>query len=133
MKTLRSFFILTATLCCLYACKKDANTSSNPLAGKWNIVSVSTDGKKYTGQPGDYFDFTASGALDIKQGASVGAVHYSIAEDTVLTLNFPANADALPEWGNITTLTAHSLQIDGLYPVSPGGQITVGNSIILSR
>jgi hypothetical protein len=132
MKTIRAFLILTGLLFCLYACKKDSNTNPGSIIGKWNVVSIETSGVSHAGQPGDYYQFTANGALYIKGGNSTATLNYTIADSTI-TLTFPSIPDALAEWGRITTFTAHSLVINGPYPVSPGGPITEGSSISLSR
>jgi hypothetical protein len=136
MKTRSAFLILTALLFCLYACKKDGKTNPGSIVGKWNIVSLSTYGVNYTGQPGDYYDFTADGTLHTKEGTGLSTYNYTFTKmpgDSTITMTIPGNTEALPLWGRITTFTAHSLIINGPYPVSPGGSITVGNSIILSR
>jgi hypothetical protein len=133
MKTLKAFLILSSLLFSLYACKKQSKTTPDPVAGKWNIVRVLTNGVNYTGQPGDYFDFTANGILDTKKGTSLGTLNYTTDTDSSITITFPGNTGALAERGRITTSTAHSLVIDGFYPVSPGGPNTQGNSITLSR
>jgi len=133
MKPLRAFLILTGLLFCLYACKKDSNANPAPIVGKWNVVSIETRGVSHAGQPGDYYEFTANGALYIKGGTATATLNYTMSADSTITLTFPSNPDALAEWGRITTFTAHSLVINGPYPVSPGGPITEGSAISLSR
>ena len=138
MKNLKAFLILTGLLFCLYACKKNSNTNPGSIVGKWNIVSVaSIEGDDepvttYTGQPGDYYEFTANGALYTKEGTAISTCNYTMA-DSSITLTFPGNPDAIAEWGRVTTFTAHSLVINGPYPVSPGGAITAGSLVTLSR
>jgi hypothetical protein len=132
MKTVKAFLILTSLLFCLYACKKDNNPGS--VVGKWNIVSVETGGVSHAGQPGDYYEFNANGTLDIKGGTIINILNYTMsAADSTIDLTFPGNPQALPEFGRITTFNAHSLVINGPYPITPGGNIDAGNSISLSR
>jgi len=133
MKLQKAFLFLTSLMFCLSACKKDSNVVAGPVVGKWNIVSVSNPAVNYTGQPGDYYYFKSDGTLYIKEGNSIGSFTYTMAVDSTIIINFPADLQELSEWGRIKTLTAHSLAIDGLYPVSPGGAITIGSSINLSR
>lgn len=136
MKTLKAIVILTSLLICLYACKKDSNPTPGAVAGRWNIVSVSTPQVSYTGKPGDYYEFAPNGTLTIKEGTALATLNYTVNYmygDSTINLTFPGDPQALPEWGRITTFTSHSLVIDGPYPAGPGGNITVGNSISLSR
>jgi hypothetical protein len=133
MKTVSTFLILTALLFCLYACKKDANTNPASIVGKWNIVNVSTRSVNYTGQPGDYYDFTANGTLYTKKETSLDTFSYTMRGDTAIVMNYAGNTNALPLWGGITTFTAHSLIFSGPYPISPGDINEFGSSINLSR
>ena len=132
MKTQKAFLTLTSLLFCLYACKKD-NTNPDSIVGKWNIASVATGGVSHAGQPGDYYEFKANGTLDIKGGTIIYILNYTTFADSTIDLTFRGNPEALPEFGHITTFTAHSLVINGPYPITPGGTIDVGNSISLSR
>jgi hypothetical protein len=132
MKTQRTFLILSSLLFCLYTCKKDT-TNPGSIVGKWNVVSITNYGVSHAGQPGDYYEFTSNGTLDIKGGSLITLLTYTTYPDSTIDLTFQGDPQALSEWGRITTFTAHSLVIDGPYPISPGGANTVGNSISLSR
>jgi len=135
MKTLKAFSILTCLLFGLYACKKTDNTTpaSGSVVGRWNLVTFEIGGENVAVQPGDYYLFTSDGSLVIKQGGSIGTWGYAITPDSLITMTPPVSSQALSEFGHITTLTAHSLVINGPYPISPGGPIDIGSSIVLSR
>ncbi len=127
------YLLIIGLLFCLYACKKDNNTNPGSIVGKWNIVNVATRGVNYTGQPGDFYSFTADGILHIKEGTGLSTYNYTTPGDSSITLTISGNADALPEFGRIITFTAHSLIISGPYPITPGGLNTAASSISLSR
>ena len=133
MKHLKAFLFFFSLMFYLPACKKDGNLTTGPVVGKWNIVNISNPTLNYSGQPGDYYEFASDGTLQTKEGNSMGTFTYSMAADSTIIINLPANLNALSEWGRIKTLTTHTLKIDGLYPVGPGGAITTGSSISLSR
>jgi len=133
MRKLKAFLTLTVMIFCMYACKKAGSTAPGSVVGKWNIVNVTTRGQSYMGQPGDYFNFTADGNLYTKEGAKLDTFTYTMRADSAIVMTPPAYTNALSEFGSITTFTANSLQINGPYPITPGGLITGGSSIVLSR
>jgi hypothetical protein len=134
MKTKKAVLILTGLLFCLDACKKVDNiTDPGSIVGRWNVVNIETSSVNHAGQPGDYFLFTSDGALTTKEGAILDTWSYIMTTDSTITIIPPASSYALSEFGRITTFTAHSLVINGPYPITPGGPIDEGSSISLSR
>jgi hypothetical protein len=135
MKTLKAFLILTILLFGFYACKKTDNTNpgTGSVVGRWNVVNVETGGVNHAGQAGDYFEFTANGALYTKEGKALDTFTYAMRADTAIVMTPPPITQGLSLFGSITTFTAHSLIINGPYPISPGGPIDIESSIVLSR
>jgi hypothetical protein len=138
MKTVKVFLILTGLLFCLYACKKDGNTPGS-IAGRWNIVSdssytgvgINNHEVTYIGQYGDYYEFTTNGILYTKEGAALDTLRYTLAGDSLITIQSLAITNGIPQPGRIRTFTAHSLVIYGPYLLTPGG--IFGSTVSLSR
>ena len=138
MKTLKTFFILTVLLFCLYACKKDGNAPGS-IVGRWNIASDSSyvgvglnnHEVTYNGQPGDYYELAANGILYTKEGAVLDTLEYTLHADTSITIQTLGNTNGIPQPGRITAFTAHTLVIYGPYLLTPGG--IFGRTLTLSR
>ena len=97
MKTFILFAFIIITITGLFSCKK--NSISNPLTitdslvGNWNIINDSSylegtpifagSSSNYIGAPGDYFKFTQSRNLYIKEGAALDTATYSLISDTL--------------------------------------------------
>ena len=139
MCRLKALLLLIGLLFCLFSCKKDTITDPNSVVGRWIIVSITTDtgvgfnnhSETYTGQQGDYYEFTANGILYTKKGSVTNTLNYTIVADTSITIKDPSLTNDTPLPGRISTLTAHNLVIYGPYLLTPGG--IFGSTLNLSR
>jgi hypothetical protein len=120
----------------LYACNKTDNPNPNAIIGRWTLVNADFSGVNYAGQPGNYYLFLSNGNVIIKGPKSTGGTAfetwgYTVTTDSIITMTPPASDHAIPEFGYIKTLTAHSLVINGFYPTGFG--LDFGSSMVLSR
>jgi hypothetical protein len=132
MKAKSTILILTTLLFGLYACKKSNDTNPGSVVGKWNVVNIETGGVNHPGQAGDYFLFGSDGSIEIKGSTALESFSYAVTDSTI-TFTPPAGEQVLSEFGRVKTFNAHSLVIDGPYPITLLGPIDIGNSIVLSR
>ena len=90
-----SFF---AIVLCFAACTKSAkssNENNKEEPGYWNLVSDSTfegvgagnHAVNYTGQAGDYFNFTTEGYVDTKEGDVMDTLTYKIVSATGIIIS----------------------------------------------
>jgi hypothetical protein len=125
--------ILTGLLFGLYACKKSDNIADpGSIVGKWNVVNIEDEGVNHVGKAGDYFLFGSDGSLTIKGSTALQSFSYVVA-DSAITFTPPPGEEVLSEFSRIKTFSAHSLVLDGPYPITPGGPNDVGSEIVLSR
>jgi hypothetical protein len=115
-----AFTILTGV-----GCKKDTVLNSSVVAstdtsvsiiGKWNIITDSTFIYNqfgpttiyvYTGVSTDYYDLRANDSIYIKEGNRLDTIKYWLPSGGPY---IPIASDIF--WGNITSLTSHSMTLD---------------------
>jgi hypothetical protein len=123
--------------------------SVSNLASRWALVNDTTTtsfwgiwggrapaGTNYTGQAGDYYNFTSYGKLYIHQNTSVDTQTYKLGHDTVWIRTAYIDGQTLRvdstynPWYIITSLTSHTCTLT-YFALSPE---TASNSVInLSR
>jgi hypothetical protein len=104
MKNLVLFISALLIITCLFSCKKTnegvgTSIKTNfkgvvPLQGEWAVMSDSlvtgvgaiVNGKKYTGENGDYYNFSADNKLYVKEAASLDTFTYKMLTDTTLSI-----------------------------------------------
>jgi hypothetical protein len=156
MKHLTGKFSFLAILLYLTACTKTAVPSKNGMAsltGKWNLVNDSTYGgvglsnrlTGYTGETGDYFNFSTNGNAYTKEGTVMDTLTYRMVSDTsIIISNFGLILNGIPDTSNIAVLTANSLTannrlapmvqmivIESPFFITPGGEFW--RKVTLSR
>jgi len=102
-------FLIVSVISCH---KTDGQT--NPLAAKWNIISdsltiISLSGSNYIGTANDYYNFTANGALYIKEESVAYTATYSMIANNQIDIAYDLPSD-VPDHRTyyITNLTAHT-------------------------
>lgn len=146
MKMLASF----AVLLYLTACSKTAGSSKTvtsldetltaAVSGQWNLVYDSTfegvgwanHAVDYTGEPGDYFNFSADGSnLYTKEGNVLDTLAYQLLSDSsVIITDFGTFVNGVPDTSTITGLTGSiesgkspdTIVIESPFFLTPGGE-----------
>jgi len=140
MKQILLLGLAIFTAFCFNACNKNSVSTNATILGKWNIINDSTfDGVgvgnhpvEYTGQQGDYFDFTTNGILYTKEGSVLDTLSYRLTSNTTIIISsFGLIGNGVAETSQITNLTDHSLTITAPVELTPGGEF--GRKVNLSR
>jgi hypothetical protein len=151
---MKSPFIYIALILILLSCTK--NTASGPnilhsipvttITGNWNLVYDSTysgvgtqnHAAVYTGQPGDYFNFSTDGHVYTKEGNTLDTLKYSLlSANTIIIDSFGLALNGVPETSNISyqTLTdpasMHLVIIDAPMEPTPAGEF--GRKVVLRK
>jgi hypothetical protein len=134
------------------ACTKTTGSSneSGPggITGKWNLVTDSTfEGVgstnhpvDYTGEAGDYFDFSVNGSVYIKEGAVANTLTYKVVSDSsIIISDFGLIINGVPDTSTITGLTVNNglgltdqiIVIESPFFPTPGGEFW--RKVTLSR
>ena len=121
MKHLSGKLYFLAILLYLTACTKTAGPSNvngtAGLTGKWNLVIDSTfEGVgtsnhlvDYTGEAGDYFNFSTNGYVYTKEGTVLDTLTYRVVSDTgIIISDFGLFANNMPDTCTISGLTANN-------------------------
>jgi hypothetical protein len=108
----------------LLSCKKQNNTPSVTIVGRWQVLSDSTykttitsggltTGTMYIGKAGDYYEFNANGHINLSGDGNNGTATYALTNNQMhLTYDMPPGSHAAFE-GNATVsdFTAHTVTI----------------------
>jgi hypothetical protein len=155
MLIMKSPFIYILLMLVLWSCTK--NTASGPninhsipvttIIGNWSLVFDSTytgvgtqnHAAVYSGQPGDYFNFSADGHVYTKEGNSLDTLKYSLlSASTIVIDSFGIALNGVPETSNITyqtysdiSVTIHQATIDA--PVEPTPAGAFGRKVVLRK
>ena len=132
MKIKYSMLIMACFLFCLTACKKDGNTSSSFVAGKWNIVKTvyyNAQDTTINGLATDYYDFGTNGDLSIQDHRDYMTGIYSLNGTKSVGINIYTEDGhgfgviTPPAIFTISDLSTHSVTLTS--PPYPTGQYIV--------
>jgi hypothetical protein len=132
MKIKYSILVIACFLFCLYACKKDGNTSSSSIAGKWNIVKTVYYNAQDTtiyGLATDYYDFGSNGALTIQDHQDNMTGIYSLNGTKSVGINIYTEdghgfgVTTPPAIFTISNFSSHSVTLTS--PPYPSGQYII--------
>ena len=152
---MKSPFIYSVLILALMSCTK--NTASGPnilhsipvtlITGNWSLVYDSTysgvgtqnHAAVYTGQPGDYFNFSPDGHVYMKEGNIMDTLKYNqLTASTIIIDSFGMAVNGVPETSNITyqtmldnSVTIHQATI--IAPVEPTPSEEFGRRVILRK
>ena len=136
----------------LTACTKTAVPSNDngmaSITGKWNLVNDSTfEGAGssnhlvvYTGETGDYFNFSTNGYAYTKEGTVLDTITYRMVSDTsIIISDFGLILNGIPDTSTIAGLAANNglnpmvqiIVIESPFFLTPGGEFW--RKVTLSR
>lgn len=127
---MRYFLLFVMLTAIVVACKKDTGIANATLLGKWNILTDSTysgvgvgnHAVNYTGQDGDYFNFTAEGKLYTKEGDILDTLNYHFTSNTTMIIDaFGLTLNGVPATCTITNFATHTVTITAPVALTPGG------------
>lgn len=112
------------------------HTSPASIVGEWNVISDSTfhGGPSnyplgYTGQTGDYFEFTTDGQVYTREGMVMNTLTYLMVGDSAivisdfgLILNGVPDTSAVTGLSPITSLNPQIIVIESPLFLTPGGE-----------
>lgn len=134
-------FATVALIFVITSCKKELQSNSVSISGKWNVlndssfagVGLGNHAVNYSGQPGDFFDFKPDGYLYIKEGSNTNKLSYTVTSDTTVVIDSfgGVTIDGVSNTSFITNLTAHSVTIIAPFLATPGG--IFGRRVSLAR
>jgi hypothetical protein len=147
MKLLAAKLSFLAVLLYLTACTKTKGSSNGSaltsITGKWSLVTDSTfEGVgysnhpvNYTGEPGDYFDFSTNGTVYTKEGEVLDTLTYKLLSDTTIIISdFGFSGDTCTV-KNLTVSngegTGQFIYITSPFFLTPGGEFW--RKVTLSR
>jgi len=132
MKIKYPIFIIACLLFCLTACKKDGNTSSSFLSGKWSIVKTvyhTALDTTVNGLATDYYDFGSNGALTIQDHQDTMTGVYSVTGTKSVGINIYTEdghgfgVTTPPAIFTISNFSSHNLILTS--PPYPSGQYVI--------
>jgi hypothetical protein len=135
----------------LTACtKSDSSSNQNKpagLTGNWNLVNDSafegaglSSRMDYTGEAGDYFNFSTNGYVYTKENTKLDTLIYSMVSDTsIIISSFGLIDNGVPDTSIITGLkdnngsrvTVQTIEIESHLSIIPGGEFW--RKVTLSR
>ena len=148
MLIMKSPIVYIVVMLVLLSCTR--NIASGPVStitGNWSIVFDSTysgvgtqnHAAVYTGQPGDYFNFSTDGHVYTKEGNILDTLKYSLlSASTIIIDSFGLTLNGVPETSNITfqtfsdiSVTVHQATIDAPIEPTPAGEF--GRKVVLRK
>jgi hypothetical protein len=138
---LKNLIVILVLTPFLISCSKIKQVKvSADISGKWNVVSDSSiDGFginnhaiNFIGQPGDCFNFSASGSLYIKEGLDFDTLKYKLVINSSIVIDgFGATLNGIQDTTNIINFTPHTAVVSSPLIITPGGEFQ--RKVTLSR
>lgn len=136
---LNSFFLFVVFFIFLSSCKKISPITFKSISGKWNIqkdttypgVGIMNHQVVYSGQRGDYFNFTSDGHIYIRENSILDTLTYTISSDSITIPAFGDGAGNGVGKGQFQSPSTRSLIIRSEYMLTPGG--ILGRTVVLKR
>lgn len=134
---LNPLFLIVVFLIFLSSCKKSSPFTLDSIIGKWNIQRDSTSvgvGSGYhrviySGQPGDYFNFTPDGHIYSMENSILDTFSYTISSGSIMIPDFGYGGGVGK--GRFQSSSDRSLTISSGYIITPGG--IFGRTVSLKR